>query len=139
MVDVSYDQELEYLRDSERGKPFPGLWIVLSGMDHERELEVMAHLDSGTETSLFDGQIGRAIGLDLSSAEILVFRSSTGAELAARLHAVRLAHDKLGEHDLTIAFSEHRITRNLLGRDFFNLFQIGFRERHLKILFSVER
>jgi hypothetical protein len=137
MVAVSYDLELDYLRDSARGSAFPGLWIVLGGRE-DRELEVMAHLDSGTETSLFDGRIGRAIGLDLSAGEILVFRSSTGAEIGASLHPVRVAQEKLGGYELTIAFGEQPITRNLLGRDFFNLFQIGFRERHLKIFFSAE-
>jgi hypothetical protein len=30
-----------------------------------------------------------------------------------------------------VGFSSGEIHRNLLGRDFFNLAQIGFRERHL--------
>jgi len=32
---------------------------------------------------------------------------------------------------LEIGFSENPIRRNLLGRGFFNLIQIGFRERYL--------
>ena len=71
-------------------------------------------------------------------SEVLYYRSSTGAELVARLHKVRLVHDSLGSHELTVGFSERRIARNLLGRDFFDLFQIGFREHHSKILFSHE-
>jgi hypothetical protein len=138
MVDVSYSHELDYLRDSESGKPFPGLWVVVCGPVNDRELEVQAHLDSGTEKSFLDGQIGKAIGLDPGDGEVLYYRSSTGAELVARLHRVRLAHEELGAHELMVGFSERRITRNLLGRDFFDLFQIGFREHHSKILFSPE-
>ena len=48
-------------------------------------------------------------------------------------------HDSLGVNELMIAFSETRLTRNLLGRDFFNLFQIGFRERRSKILNRTSR
>jgi hypothetical protein len=110
----------------------------LHSLADDRQLEVQAHLDSGTEKSLFDGQIGKAIGLDPGDGEVLYYRSSTGASLVARLHRVRLAHDQLGAHSLTIGFSEGRIARNLLGRDFFDLFQIGFREHHSKILFSLE-
>jgi hypothetical protein len=52
MVEVPYGQELEYLRDSETGNPFPGLWIVLNHLSNNRELEVQVHLDSGTESSI---------------------------------------------------------------------------------------
>lgn len=135
---VAYDHELGYLRDSQTGNPFPGLWIVVRSVGSERELEIQAHLDTGTERTLLDGQVGRAIGLDLSTGDLLRFRSATGVELTARLHPVVFAHDELGAKDLTVAFSEARLTRNLLGRDYFNLFQIGFRERHSKILVTPE-
>jgi hypothetical protein len=54
-----------------------------------------------------------------------------GAGVEARLHWVRLSHPELGDFDLEIGFTESPISRNLLGRDFFNLIQIGFRERYL--------
>ncbi len=92
MADVSYDHELDYVRDSEIGKPFPGLWVVVYSPADDRQLEVQAHLDSGTERSLFDGQTGKAIGLDPGDSEVLYYRSTTGAELVARLHRVWLAH-----------------------------------------------
>jgi hypothetical protein len=138
MVEVSYGQELDYLRDSETGKPFPGLWIVVGNLSNNRQLEVQAHLDSGTEKSLFDGQIAKAIGVNLGDCEVLLYRSSTGAELVARIHKVQLVHEKLGARELMVGFSERGIARNLLGRDFFDLFQIGFRERYSKIYFSPE-
>jgi hypothetical protein len=122
MIDISYEHELDYLRDSERGNPLPGLWVVVHGLADSRKLEVQAHLDSGAEKSLLDGQIGKAIGLDPDDGEMLYYRSRIGAEMVARLHRVRLVHKELGSHDLTVGFSEQKIARNLLGRDFFDRF-----------------
>lgn len=91
MPDVSYPFELDYLRDPRTGLPFPGLWLVLRHPEEDRELEVQCHLDSGAEVSLFDGQIGKAIGLELRSGRAMVFTSTTGADVVARLHRVRLS------------------------------------------------
>ena len=106
--------------------------------DDGRELEIQAHLDSGAERSLFDGQIARAIGLQPGNGEKIHFRSTTGADVVAVSHRVQLAHENLGECDLTVGFSDREIARNLLGRDFFDLYRIGFREHHSKVLFSRE-
>jgi len=138
MPDVSYQLELGYLRDAATGDPFPGLWVVVGHPGGDGVLEIQCHLDSGTEISLFDGQIAKGIGLELDRGEVQVYSSSTGAELRARLHRVRLGNKELGEHEMTIGFSERRIVRNLLGRDFFSLFQIGFREKHTTLLLAAE-
>ena len=37
---------------------------------------------------------------------------------------------------MELRFSIGQIQRNLLGRDFFNLMQIGFRERHLEVFLT---
>jgi hypothetical protein len=37
-----------------------------------------------------------------------------------------------GDFNLEIGFTDRQIRRNLLGRDFFNLVQIGFREHQLQ-------
>ena len=79
------------------------------GPDGDGALEIQCHLDSGAEVSLFDGEIA---------------------------HGIR--HEELGEHELRVGFSEQRQARNLLGRDFFNLFRIGFRERQSILLFEPE-
>ncbi len=47
---------------------------------------------------------------------------------------VQLAHADLGTFELEIAFSTSEIQRNLLGRDFFDLVQVGIREHHLELL-----
>ncbi len=139
MPTVAYERELDYLRDRRTGSSFPGLWLVVRGLRGQNALEIQAHLDSGTERTLLDGQVGKAIGLDLHTGGVIHFRSATGALLTARLHPVVLAHDDLGERELTVAFSEASLARNLLGRDYFNLFQIGFRERQFKILVTPEQ
>ncbi len=138
MPEVSYRISLDYLRDSVTGDPFPGLWVAVGHPDGDGELEIQCHLDSGAEVSLFDGEIAHGIGLELQSGAAQSYSTSSGATLAARLHRVRIRHEELGEHELRVGFSEQRLARNLLGRDFFNLFRIGFRERQSILLFEPE-
>ena len=138
MPDVSYRVSFDYLRDPETGDPFPGLWVAVGNLDTDSRLEVQCHLDSGAEISLFDGEIARGIGLDLQNGPSQMYSTNSGAKLAARLHRIRLGHDELGEHQLRVGFSEQRLARNLLGRDFFSLFQIGFQERRSTLFFSPE-
>ncbi|MBI3300886.1 MAG: hypothetical protein HYZ72_02245 [Deltaproteobacteria bacterium] len=108
------------------------LVLQMASPDHpEQALDIDAYLDSGAQRSLFDGGIGTALGLDLFSGPEIRYVSIAGTGLAARLHQVRLAHPALGSFELEVGFSTVPISRNLLGRDFFNLVQIGFRERYL--------
>ncbi len=138
MPDVSYRISLDYPRDPRTGDSFPGLWIGVGRLGTNSELEVQCHLDSGAELSLFDGQIARGIGLELQRGVVQAYGTSSGATLTARLHRVRLSHEELGHHELRVGFSEQPIARNLLGRDFFGLFQIGFWESQSRLLFSPE-
>jgi len=89
MFEVSYLHELDYLHDSVTGDPFPWLWIVVRSPTEGRELEIQAHLDSGAERSLFDGQIANAIGLPPGNGEKSYFRSTTGADVVAIPHRVK--------------------------------------------------
>jgi hypothetical protein len=95
-----------------------------------RSADVIAYLDSGAQRSLFDGTLARLIGLDLLTGSRLSFTSAAGFSIEAMVHPVRLSHPEIGHFDLAIGFSTVPLRRNLLGRDFFNLVQIGFRERH---------
>ncbi len=61
-----------------------------------------------------------------------VFGLMNGSSLDARTLPVVLAHRDLGEFSIDLRFSMNPLQRNLLGRDFFNLVQIGFRERFLE-------
>lgn len=131
MFPVTYTHQHDYLYES-RDRRFPGLVIQVQNPDApDRPVEVRAHLDSGAEYSLFNGWIAHTIGLDLYSGLERIYASTTGDTVQARVHRVNLVHPELGTLDLNIGFSTDPIRRNLLGRDFFNLIQIGFRERHL--------
>lgn len=60
------------------------------------------------------------------------YGSTLGDSVTAYLHTVRLSLPDVAEFDLEIAFTDVQIRRNLLGRNFFDLAQIGFRERQLE-------
>jgi hypothetical protein len=132
VIPVQYEHEFPYPYD-EDGRRYPRLTVrVLNAANPTRgAIDVDAYLDSGAERSLFDGAIGRVIGIDLLSGEQKRYESTIGSSIPATLHAVRLEHLDVGAFELTVGFSSSRIKRNLLGRDFFNLAQIGFREHHL--------
>jgi hypothetical protein len=131
---VRYDHELPYAYDEVTGERFPRLTFCLSAPDDpSRAVDVDAFLDSGAQCSLFDGRLAKAIGVDPLSGPEKTFASATGGSISATLHRVRIEHTLLGAFDLDVGFSSSHIRRNLLGRDFFNLVQLGFRERHLTL------
>jgi hypothetical protein len=129
---ITVDYEYEYLyRYVDQDNRYPLLQIQLVNMsDPKRAFEVDAYLDSGAARSLFDGQLASAIGLDLMAGEQKRYSSTAGSIVWARLHKVRFEHPDLGSFQLEAGFSEAGVIRNLLGRDFFALVQIGFREKH---------
>jgi len=73
------------------------------------------------------------LGIDILAGPRLVLQTTLGNRLEATLHPVRFMHPDLGSFTLEVGFSSTDIHRNLLGRDFFNLAQIGFRERFLTL------
>jgi hypothetical protein len=113
---------------------FPVLKVQVEARAGEgRPVEVDAFLDSGAQRSLFGGWIATAIGLNLLEGAVKRYSPIAGPAIQARLHTVRLVHDDLGAFELEIGFSLEPISRNLLGRDFFDLIQVGFRERQLTL------
>ena len=131
METISYAHRFAYGYAGASGR-FPLLHPVLSNPnDPAMAVQVDAYLDSGAERSLFQGWIARDLGLDLLSGRARSYSTTARTLLEARLHRVRLSQQDLGEFELEIGFATGEITRNLLGRDFFDLIQIGFRERHL--------
>ncbi len=133
METVSYVHRLNYLYDERTDRPFPRLLIQLVNPQNPNgPVETDAYLDSGAERSLFKAEFAKVIGLELRSGSRRVYGSSFGTiDVEAWLHQVQLSHDELGNFELEIGFTEGPLSRNLLGRDFFDLIQIGFRERHL--------
>jgi len=130
LVKVSYEYRFEYAHDPDGRFPRLEVRVAKTGTPAE-PIDVWAYLDSGAERSLFNGWIGAALGIDILEGPPIVYETGSGAPLSATLHSVRLFHPDLGEFDLEIGLSSSEIPRNLLGRDFFDLVQIGFREHHL--------
>jgi hypothetical protein len=135
---VQYAHRLAYPLDS-LGKPFPILQLRISNpADSEQGLDIEGYLDSGAEYSLFNGWMATAIGFDLLSGTERKYGPIVGPTIVGRVHRIRLAHPAVGTFDLDVGFSTQEIRREILGRDFFNLVQIGFRERYLSYYLKTE-
>ncbi|MCP3958382.1 MAG: hypothetical protein GY719_11065 [bacterium] len=131
MTSVSYDFSFDYGYDAD-GALRPLLRLLVSNVaEPSNAVEIDAALDSGAERSLLNGRIGEALGIDVLRGPELSFSTMAGGLLPATLHRVRISHSDLGTFELELAFSTVEIQRNLLGRDFFDLVQIGFREHQL--------
>lgn len=131
MATISYAHQFSYTYNL-AGEPFPVLVLrIADPRNHEQAVEVDCYLDSGAQRSLFDGGIARAIGLDLFGGRPVTYTSAANTRIGGWLHAVELSHPDLGRFNLDVGFSTVQVSRNLLGRDFFDLNQIGFRERQL--------
>jgi hypothetical protein len=131
LATITYAHEFSYLDSGD--DYFPMLQFSLQASNHEAEaVDVDTFLDSGARYSLFDGAILAAIGLTLMDGPARVYQPVAGLRIEARVHRVRLAHERLGDFEFEIGFSTGAIKRNLLGRDFFNLIQVAFREHHLR-------
>lgn len=138
MPTIHYPFQINYSYD-EDGNLLPRLAFAVSRpRSPGRLIDVDPYLDSGAERSLFDGWIGTALGLDLLSGPRIGYKTTMGTVLTATIHPVRLSHTDLGDFDLEVGFASVSLKRNLLGRDFFNLVQIGFRERHRAFFVSPE-
>ena len=136
MTTVAYSHVFGYRYD-EGGQRFPQLsFRVANPQDPSLAVDVDAFLDSGTERTLIDGQVAAILGLELFEGPRLTFETTAGGLLPAVQHRVVLAHAELGSFEMLTAFSTAAIRRNLLGRDFFDQVQIGFRERHFEFYVS---
>ena len=129
---VIYDHSSSYSVDELSGKSFPGLEfrVSLPGAT-DRVIDINAYLDTGAELSIFDGAlIVPRLGIDLMAGPEVRLNAATGFTISARIHRLLLAHAQLGRFTLDAAISTVPIRRNLIGRDFFQHLQIGFREFH---------
>lgn len=95
-------------------------------------MDTDAYLDSGAELSLFNGDLLAALEIELINDKPKSYSPTVGNSITGYLHEVRLTVPDIDDFNLEIGFSDVQIRRNLLGRDFFNLVQIGFRERQLE-------
>jgi hypothetical protein len=135
---ITYTYQFQYTYDP-KGDPFPILPVrVLSTASPGLVVEVDAYLDSGAERSLFSGTLAIPLGIDLLRGRRIAYFSAGGMRMDAFLHPVTIRHPELGQFDLEVGFSSVALARNLLGRDFFNLVQVGFRERQLVFYITPE-
>lgn len=127
---VQYSHSFNYQEFGD--KSFPVLQIGVSSPLHPESgsIDIDGYLDSGAEYSLLNGWIAKSLGFDLYNGSVRQYNTTAGNTIEGRVHRVRLSHPDLGSFELEMGFSNERISRNLLGRDFFDLIQIGFRQRH---------
>jgi len=130
LTTVTYTYDFGYV--STGGRSFPLLRLVVRAANGQA-VAVDAHLDSGASQSLFDGEILSGIGVNLLDGPLKRYGSAIGAEMEARIHRIRLEHSELGNFDLDVGFSVGPLSRNLLGRDFFDFVQLGFRENQQSV------
>lgn len=131
MPTSNYSHTFNY-RDHGNGN-FPTVLVeIVNPADQTLRVEVDGYLDSGASRSVFFGWIAHAIGLDLLSGAQLPYLNNTGQEYEGRVLPVIISQEDLGDFNIELGFAMWDAPRCLLGRDFFDLVQIGFRERQLE-------
>jgi hypothetical protein len=135
---VAYAHSFTYFVDEFSGKSFPGLKFHVSLPEKDDpSADVQAYLDSGAEFSVFDGSlIVSTLQIDLMAGREVRLSAAAGFAIAARIHRLNLFHPQLGRFTTEAAISTVPIRRNLVGRDFFQHIQIGFREFHQTFLIT---
>jgi hypothetical protein len=131
VVTVEYQHRFNYRQFRSGSSPVLQVRITrqdIPGLGFDAD----AYLDSGAEASLFNGDLLAALEIDLLNNNQKSYGSTFGGSVTGYLHNIRLTLPDVGDFSMEIGFSHGEIRRNLLGRDFFNLVQIGFRERHLE-------
>jgi len=131
VVTVEYQHRFNYRQY--RSGSSPVLQVRITRQDIPGlGIDTDAYLDSGAEASLFNGDLLAALEIDLINNNRKSYGSTFGGSVTGYLHNIRLTLPDVGDFTLDIGFSHGEIRRNLLGRDFFNLVQIGFRERQFE-------
>ena len=139
MVTIAYQIAVSYLRRAS-GSLYPALFVELQNLSNPaKSIQIAAELDSGAEYSLFEGKLAIAIGLDLFGGKPFAFELNNGVALDARILPVAISHDDLGRLNLDARFSTGPLRRNILGRDFFDLLQVGFDEHHSEVYLSLRQ
>lgn len=94
--------------------------------------EGYALIDSGADRSLFNLEIAKDIGLDLTESQVENFSGIEGGSLKARLHEVKLQIVGMEEKIKIVAgFVRSDAVSAILGQDgFFDNFRIKFERDH---------
>lgn len=133
MYPVDYEHRFDYRRDPRDGNPRPILSFDLVNREApECRVQASGLLDTGCERSIFEGHLALMLGIDLLEAPRVPYCTAIGHRVEVPIHPVRLEHPLLGSFDLEVGFAQFPLSRNLLGRDFLDHVQIGFREHRLE-------
>lgn len=128
---VSYSERHNF-RETEPSHASPIFTVQLRNPAlPERAMDIDAHLDSGAEISVFAGWVPGVLGLDILNGRHWRLVGASGWDMEARRLHVTVDFAGARPVPLEPAFALGDLRRNLLGRDFFNLVQLGFRERFL--------
>ena len=130
LVHVTYRLTLRYRPFPPRSVSAPVVAVRISA--GHGALDTLALLDSGAEFSLFDGVHADALGLRLQDGQPMSFWGLAGGQVLAYIHDVKLEIENYRFH-CPVAFSESHLGRNVIGRNFFDLVQVGFREHQGEI------
>ncbi len=133
MVSVNYSLEFNYRNYQD--ELYPVLTVGLRNPVNGESVEQDGFLDCGAARSLFMGEIAAMLGLNLLDGEEWTFQTNDGHPVEARILPIEIILNEDGTErvfNLPLAFSMVDLQRNLLGRDFFNLIQVGFRESHFQ-------
>lgn len=131
---VSYAHKFEYRNIPGHEGLYPALLLSISATE---SVDTVGVIDTGSVRTLFNGELAAAIGLRLEDGTPQALYPINGGVLRTKLLKAHILFNGL-EFDLDICFSEARVNRNLLGRDFLEKIQVGFREHHRLIYLQQE-
>jgi hypothetical protein len=135
---ITFDHDLDYL-DTSFGWA-PALLVTLGNPQRPGEsIDALGFLDTGAQRTLFDGELTQALGIDIFSGRKQDFSFTQGGSMSAHQHEVVLSHPALGRLSFPVCFSLGPIHRNLFGRDFLELLQVGFRQYDQMFFLSPRR
>ena len=123
---VTYTYRFPYRNLPGHTGQFPVVPVMLSA---SRSVDAPGVIDTGSQRTIFDGGYASTIGLRLedgTSIPIQPFGNGTFFTKALRCHIFFNGQDM----ELDVCFSEIKIPRNILGRDFLDRVQMGLREHH---------
>ena len=94
--------------------------------------EGYALIDSGADRSLFNIQIAKVLGLDLTDSLSEDFGGIEGRSLKAKLHKVRIQIKRMDEEiEILVGFIDSSGVAAILGQDgFFDAYKIKFEKDH---------
>lgn len=87
--------------------------------------DIQAKIDSGAEYTLFKGWVLQLLDVELMDGESRKFQSLVGESFTGWKHEVKLLLTNDLQITMNVYFSDAN-RRNVIGRDFFDSFRIGF-------------